>query len=612
MDAGRIGPGAVKRISVVVLVLVLAAALIAGVAEAFASDSSPSSQGKTILRLGWTSEPDNLNPFIGYESASYQIWALNYDKLGYNDAATLKDVPGLAESWTVSSDGKVWTFHIRQGVKWQDGQPLTADDVVFTYNFIIDNQISTYAMHVATIEKVTATDDYTVVMKCSKPTTNMLDTYIPILPKHIWSKVSGKTVATTYRNNPPIVGSGPFQTVEFKKGKYVRMVANTDYWRGSPKIDEVIFEYYTNADSMVQDLKAGNIDACWGVPDAQLSSLSSTPGITAASYNTKGFDELAFNCYKGSKSKGAAACADPAFRRALNWAVDKDKIISVVYGGKANEGTSIIQSDYYSSPDWHWEPSADERYDFDLEKCKELLDEAGYKDVNDDGYREDKSGKSMTLRLWARTESVDSQNAGKLIAGWFKDVGLKINFETMDNGALSDAIYSYDGSDWAPDYDMFLWGWGGSMDPNFILSVFTGDQVGSWSDCGYANSTYDALYEKQSTTLDKAKRKQLIDQMQQILYEDSPYIVLAYAHETQAYNTDRWTGWVESPSKSGAVWFTDNIDSFLNLEPRASDTESGSGVATWIIALIVAAAVVVVVAAVLLVKRSHKRVEEEV
>jgi peptide/nickel transport system substrate-binding protein len=597
------------RVAGVALALVVVVALSVGLASAFAGDTSPSPQGKVVLRLGWTSDPDSLNPFTGYSISSYEIWALNYDKLGYNDAATLKDVPGLAESWSVSPDGKTWTFHIRKGVKWQDGQPLTARDVVFTYNYIIDNKMATYAMHVATIDKVVATDDYTVEIHCSKPTTNMLGTYIYILPEHIWSKVSGKAAATTYQNNPPIVGTGPFQTVERKKDGFVRMVANKDYWRGAPKIDEVIFETYQNADTMVQDFKAGRLDAVSSPPESQLKSLNATSGIRAMSYNTKGFDELAFNCYTGAKSKGAKALTDPAFRRALNWAIDKQRINDFAYNGLANLGTSVIQSDYYHDPDWHWEPPADVKYGFDLEKCKQLLDAAGYKDVNGDGLREDKAGKPMTLRLWARSDSMESQTAGKLIAGWFKQVGLKINFQVMESGAMSDAIYNFQGPDYAPDFDMFLWGWGGGIDPNFILSVFTSDQAGSWSDCGYSNPEYDRLDAQQASTIDKAQRKQLLDHMQQILYEDSPYIVLVYSHNIEAYNTSRWDGWVQSP-KGGGVWYTaDNIDSYLQLHPKTAATDDGSSSTAWI-ATIVVILVVVVLVIVLLVRRARGKVVE--
>ncbi len=180
---------------------------------------------------------------------SYEIWALNYDLLvGFR----AKDWPtSPASGWRPTGrppdDGKVWTFTITDKAKWQDGEPLTAADVAFTYNYVIENEMGLFIDYVKFITKVEATDDTHVVFTCSKPKANMLGLWIPILPEHIWSKIPPKDAEKSFKNPPPIIGSGPFQTVEVKKGSFVRMVANKDYWKGAPKIDEVIFQTYQNA-----------------------------------------------------------------------------------------------------------------------------------------------------------------------------------------------------------------------------------------------------------------------------------------------------------------------------------------------------------------------------
>ena len=130
-----------------------------------------------------TNIPDNLNPFVGQLSSCYEIWSLNYDLLvgfsagdyGHPQGAA---ATGLADSWTVSDGGKVWTFHIRSGVKWQDGVPLTANDVAFTYNYVIKNQLSNYTMYTNFIKSVTAPNDNTVVFTCSRPKANMLNMWV--------------------------------------------------------------------------------------------------------------------------------------------------------------------------------------------------------------------------------------------------------------------------------------------------------------------------------------------------------------------------------------------------------------------------------------------------
>ena len=264
------GQGTKPRRAIVLLVTLLAvavaivaAAIIAAPARAEAS-ASPS--GAVTLRVGWTTEPDNLNPCIGYESSSWELWHLNYDFLVGFSAKDLTPVPELATSWSSSADGKIWTFKLREGVTWQDGEPFTADDVVFTYTFLIDNEVYNFAAYYGFIDEVVAVDDYTVEFRCSQPKANMLSQMVYILPEHIWSKMDPKKATKSFGNKPPIVGTGPFQIVEWKRGSYLRLEANEQYWKGAPKVDELIISYYTNPDSMVEDLKQDSIQLAWTVP----------------------------------------------------------------------------------------------------------------------------------------------------------------------------------------------------------------------------------------------------------------------------------------------------------------------------------------------------------
>ena len=134
--------------------------------------------------------------------------------------------------------------------------------------------------------------------ECSKPKPDMIRHWVPILPEHIWSKIDPmKDVGRKYQNTPPYVGSGPFKCVEWKKNSYVKLVANPTWWGPKPKIDELYFTYFTNGDTMLQDIKAGNIDGACNLIPTQVKQLESEPGIEARAIVTDGFDELAFNCY---------------------------------------------------------------------------------------------------------------------------------------------------------------------------------------------------------------------------------------------------------------------------------------------------------------------------
>ena len=486
--------------------------------------------------------------------------------------------------------------------------PLTAKDIAFTYNFIVKNpeQTSNLTAYTNLIEEATALDDYTVQFVCSAPKPDMPRHWVPILPEHVWSKIPVNDVGKKYQNNPPYVGSGPFKCVEWKKKNYVHLVANPTWWGPKPKIDEIYFTYYTNADTMLQDIKAGTIDGAESLVPQQVKQLQSEPGITARAIATDAFDELAFNCYEGP-SKGHPVLRDVKFRQALNYAVDLQKAVDLVMMGSTTPGTTIIPPNYYHNPDWHWEPPADVKYTYDPAKAEQLLDAAGYTDSNGDGVREYK-GEPIELRLVARSESSEEQQEAKLIAGWFKDVGIKVKLSVMDSSTLSDTILNYEGDVLTPDYDMFLWGWYLDYDPGSMLSYFTKSQIGNWSDSYWTDPEYEQLYKQQSQELDSAKRKVMIDRMQQILYEQSPYIVTDYRPDFEAYNTAKWEGYIAIPSPNGNTlvppFGNGGYANFLSIGPKTATTaESGGGANTWIIVVVVVVVAIIAIVVVLRVRR---------
>ena len=164
----------------------------------------------------------------------------------------------------------------------------------------------------------------------------------------------------------------------------------------------------------------------------------------------------------------------------------------------------------------------------------------------------------------------------------------------IDDGALGDKQYNYDGDQFAPDFDMFIWGWGGDVDPNFILSILTTGSIESWSDCNWSNAEYDKLFLEQQTTIDVQERIALVQQMQQIVYDESPYIPLVYPLDLEAANTGKWTGWVRANENKGAWWYNTQPDTYVAVHPahrRRGDDSGGSN--TGLIVGIVIAAIVV-------------------
>lgn len=251
-----------------------AALALLGVAAAPAvADGTPtpaaSARGKTSFVIGVKQDIDSLNPYVGVVASAFESYQLMYDYLTTSAAKDFAPEPWLAEKWETSADGKTWTFHLRKGVKWSDGVDLTADDVVYTFQRAKDDETANgqYSSYVDNITKITATDDHTVVMEVAKPSPIMLRLAVPILPEHVWSKISAKD-AGTFANDKDVVGSGPFQLAEAKKGQFYRFTANKQHFAGAPNIDELIFTVFADDTALAQALRQGEIDMAQDLPAA--------------------------------------------------------------------------------------------------------------------------------------------------------------------------------------------------------------------------------------------------------------------------------------------------------------------------------------------------------
>jgi peptide/nickel transport system substrate-binding protein len=602
-----------RRLALGIAALALAGALVWGLTSALADSPSPaSSSGPVTLKVGWVVEPDNLNPFIGYETSSYEIWNLNYSFLFLYDLHG-NPTPDLAteiptqQNGGISADGKTWTIHIHPNAKWSDGQPLTASDVAWTLNYIIDNNMSALAVGTYNMKHATALDPTTVQIVCNKPKADMLRSYWPVLPEHIWKKVDPKTAGTSYQQPYPIVGSGPFTTVQFKKGSFVKMVANPYYYGTKPAIQEILFVTYQNGNTMEADLVSGAIDAAQGIPEAQFATLKNNSTFKSVAYNYFNWDYMDFNCYTG-KSTGNPVLLDPAFRQAINYAIDKQQLVTVAWQAYSQPGTTIMTPDSWTGPDYHWQPPADQTYTFDLATAQQKLAEAGYKKV--DGQLLNKQGKPIALRLMAPSDWPQHVAEAKLVTGWLQDLGIKITLDVVDAGQMSSRIYNWSGNQPAPDFDLAIWDWDGYLDPGQTLASYSSDQIGGWNEPEWSNAQFDKLNNLQLTTLDTQKRAQYIWQMQQIMYDQTPIIVFTYYDYLQAYNVQKWDGWKQTLDGRGPAFYTSgsNIESYLDLRPKSTSGKSSSLGA--IVAIVVAVIVVLGVVALLMRRRRPVAVEE--
>jgi len=597
------------RTRLIVPIAALAALLMLPAALAQASPSPSPSASPLIYRIGLQSDVDNMNPFSTYNTIPWECFRVGYNFLTWYDA-DYKPVPDLADpvptvaNGGVTDGGRVWTFHIRPNVKWSDGVPLTARDVAFTYNLILRQKLSMYLSYFAGVTKVEAPDDSTVVITSAKPNAVMTALYVPILPEHVWGKVPASKIESFA--NVPMVSSGPFQVSEVKIGKYVKMERNRYYKDGfgvEPTVEEVLFEIYQTQDSLVADYRAGHLDAAIELDPGFYRSLEGVPGSTSIAAPSIGFHELGFNCYKSLKSKGNPLLLDVRIRQAINWAIDKPAIAAIAMDKLAPAGTSLLSPvDTF----FHWNVPPAEQYSYDPAKAKQILDDAGYK-MAPNGVRVAANGKPLKFRLAALSQYPMDITAAKKISAYLKDVGIGITLQVMDENAFTNA--NYDNA----DDDLYVWSWTADIDPGYILSTFTSAQILNSSDSEYSNPAYDKLYAAQAQAVIPADRKKIIDEMQQILYRDSPYSILWYNVLIEAFRTDKWTGYSHVPKGNDGAAFRNMLrTSYVDLKPVATAPTTSSGSNTGAIAATVLAVIVVIaVVGFVMVRRRPKCVETE-
>jgi peptide/nickel transport system substrate-binding protein len=563
-----------RRIAAVAVLVGVILAL--GGATAAAAQEGGSEDEKQVLRIGSTNDIDGFNPFKIVEIPSFEVMDLTYDLLVDFSPKDSSPVPGLADSWETSDDGLTWTFHLNKEAKWRDGEDVTSEDVAYTFNRILEEEQGLFIDYVRQIESIETPDEDTVVFKTKDPSVQMLSMYVYVLPKHIWEDVpAGETKSF---ENEPAIGTGPFQAVEWRKGQFARLEANPDYFRGAPHIDEIIFQFYDNDDTMVQAFRNGEVDYIQGIPINLFKSLENQEGIETNSAPDPGFTELGFNLYEPSPeaveefdapetTTGNRALLDPRVREAINWAIDQSELTDKILQGEGIPGSTLVPP---ALAKYHLEIPESELQGFDTERSRELLAEAGWEDTNDNG-TVDKDGEELELRLFVRSEDKDSVTAGQFIEDWFREAGIGLETKAISDTALTDAIY-------AADYDMFIWGWGSDPDPDFILSVLSCDQIMGWSDTFWCNEDYTRMYEEQKRQLDLDERAATIKEMQRIAYEQNPYVIFYYDNQTEAWRTDKFEGWTKTPTNAdpGQVAFTVSNETYLNLQPLSAGGEGGA------------------------------------
>jgi peptide/nickel transport system substrate-binding protein len=545
-----------------------------GAPPAAATVGAPPPASPVILRVGMSGFPDSRNPGNAWLTEAGDLIELVYSTLIDLDLDG-NFIPDLARSWTTSEDGLVWTFDLAPEAMWSDGEPVTAEDVVFTLLAYRDwgdfGYWSGYATYFADAQ---ATDEHTVVLTLSEPIGNLESQvlFCYILPEHIWGPFAGDLEAAAAFPNEAMVGSGPFRLVEFAQDQYYRLEAVKDHYGRPPVIDGVTFTKYANQDALVQALRAGEVDMITELPSTVVPSLRAEADITVAIGNSRapGLRDYIFNLSTpetcpvddGGICSGHPALRDIVVRRAMAHAIDKQQIIDVAELGLAQPGLGLVPAGlgkFYASEL--------KDYAFDIPLANQMLDEAGYIDTDGDEIREcpagmDCAGRQLDIVMQIPADISSGPREAELLASWWGQIGIRMTPQVLESDTVTANCCP------AFDYDMLMWGWGSDPDPSFILSVLTSDGISTgMNETCYANAEYDRLYAEQAVEMDDARRIEIVHRMQQLMIEDLPYIIPYYDQEVQAFRNDRFTNWHVPAEGSGSTLYLQDAVSLTVIEP---------------------------------------------
>lgn len=504
-----------------------------GLASSAAADA-PRHNASTrphLLRIGDIGDFGTLNPMLAAEipvsrmSSLTMAWLVRYDQRDKPVPELATEVPSKANRG-ISADGRTITFHLRRGVKWSDGAPFDADDVLFTTKLVLDpktNVLSRAGWDL--IERIDEPDKATIVYHLRRPYASFLPTFFgsaasnpAILPKHL---LEHTTDINTDPYNAKPVGIGPFRYTEWLRGDRVVMEANPNYFRGLPKLARIEYHMIPNRDTVLLQLLTGEIDL-W--PNAarnyypQLRALQAVRVVRQPSY---GVGHLDFNLQRPK-------LRDARVRRALALAIDRDALRD-----KIDRGLGIIQDGLYPplSPFYDAAIPATHR---DLAKARALLDQAGWK-AGAGGVRI-KDGQRLSIEFVSNTGSPDTDKKIESIRGWWKDVGVELARKTYDPSLL----FSYpNGIIYSGKFDAVYYGW--SLSPSGDLSDLygcdaappRGQNVTRW-----CNRKAQSAMEAFLATYDLGEQKKYDAVVQEQLAADAPSYVMSIAEDIFAYNSD--------------------------------------------------------------------------
>jgi len=633
------------RVCAVILTAVALTIPIAAMTDTFVERAEAESE--SMLKVGFMVEIDSLNPNAGLVDPSYVYYGLVYDCAQTIDNDM--DITGnLCTNWYVDEDyepyGSVWVMEYVQNAYWHDGERFDANDVVFNFNLNAKYYTTMWAFQPYTyyMDYAEKIDEFTVrVHYCDRATGEPIPAAyadilgIHMLPEHMLGDMAATDINFNWEgvfedSDPPVVGTGPFMATEsiyedFIQGDKLTLVTNPNYfWTEEVSFDGIEMHFFTDATAMAYALEMGDLDIAQLPPheydvlknkvlNGEVEDIYAYDGPRSTQYWT----EIGICMNNGGPNPSRL---DLSIRQALAMATNKEYINDNYYLGYGEPGTTLIPP---INEKWHYEPTDDELYKYDLQAARDLLEESGYRVTEDspeapsgekvrictaDSYAVLEGlvseGTPLIYDMAIRQECPEERDIAHYLQSEWAKVGVEIEYRVMTEAALSAYVYAY-------MCDTYIWYWSMDVDPMYMLFCQTKMAWNGWNDNKYYNPAYDENFTAQAQEFDADLRKEYVDNCQRINYRDAAFILLSYVGQTYGWRTDTFSGWGDWDADPGRT-----MDNFWTANPLFFDLEYiGGGEVEEVPWMAIAAGLGVILAAVAAVvffkKRGGKKDKKE-
>ncbi len=515
-----------RRAALLLCAVVLAACSKVGTSASVAAHTGNAWTIHGTLRLSESEEPNSLIRMFSNQESADDVTSLLFEPFFRFDdheqpVPSLVTVVPTQKNGLISRDGLRIKFKLRPGVVWSDGQPVTADDVIFTWHAIVDGRNPVvYTQGYDQIQSIRRDNAHEVTFVMKKPLAAAVylfsaGTFTP-LPKHLLDRYA--TLNNIAYDRAPI-GDGPFVLKQWLAGQDIIFAANPRYWRGRPKLDIIDIKIIPNDNTLFTTLKAHDVDMVDGVTKSLVPELRGIDGIRVSTILQANYRHLDFNCK-------SPLLADVAVRRAIVRAIDVDRIIRTVYGGLGIRAVTDI-------PPFSWAANDLKPAPFDPAAAARILDADGWS-VGADGIRV-KDGKRLALTISTATSNLLNQDAEALIASQLKAIGVELSTKNYE-GAL---LFAPDGPLYGGHYDMALILNTEGTDPDDLGTVGCDfwPHHGSNTDF-YCNPAVDGYVKDAQVSYDHARRRADYAAAWKIILDEAPFLMIYWDENVVAYNSD--------------------------------------------------------------------------